>query len=178
MVKDKNNFSKLRAYARCIENKYKRLFDMDYSSLYDKLSSNEAPMAIYAILTREALRDEWLKDKTIKNKILNLTYGGYYKDKETSNNWPRHSRNVIKNIFIGNDELKEFFNNSNDNYWKDIEDEDKTIMVLLASSNLEIRQNSNEKISQKGEEINEDFPIYKGSSIQCKGFGFLLYVEV
>lgn len=164
----------LKADAIELERTYLDLFMLDYGNLFYRLAAN-APRAVFAILTREALRKYWLvydSDLDRRNRYgLYVNFGIY--------------DSIKKNLLLANkvksilgDDLKILKRNTQA-MWDPIERPEVKIMVISMRSGSFIK-NAGEFSEKLGaSDVNEKFLFLNGLEYQCNDESYeLRYMEV
>ncbi len=162
MEENKDNMAILKADAIQMERAYLGLFDLDHYKLYFRLLEN-APKAIFAILTREAFRKYWIGDEASEEIFSSL---------ENSVLVP----NKVKDI-LGED-LKIVKKNTQA-MWDNIEEPEVKLLVINIHAGSFVK-NAGEFSEKLGaEDVNNKLLIFKGLEYQCNNQTYeLLYMEV
>lgn len=161
MIDNSNNMSLLKADVLQLEREYKRLFHLDFQSLYFKLL-NAAPKAIYAMMTRQFFRD-YLFDKDVDPNIKRSITENLSKPDKIS-------------VHLESDVI--YVDRNTSGNWDPIEPPSRKVMVLYAGNasvrNADVR---GEQIAPSA--VNEHFPILRGLDIQStSSSSFVFYMEV
>ncbi|MBQ7214376.1 MAG: hypothetical protein IJS39_00130 [Synergistaceae bacterium] len=184
IIDHKDDMPKIKAALQEIAEKHYELFSMQSANLV-RLFLERAPMAIFAMLMREDMREDimakvddeedymrganidenhdvLLSFSDISENILNMVQVGRY--------------DVLKRIL--GDNLKEF-SGVTEGYWKDIEPVGRRCMILRMESGNFIRPASQSGADMSADDVNGNFLIlngidYKSNSSYLK----LLYMEV
>ena len=164
----------LKADAIELERSYLSLFTLDYGNLYYRLLEN-APRAIFAFLTREALRKYWLvydSDKECRDRYgLYVTFNIYESIKKEL-----LLATKVKGIL--KDDLKILKRNTQA-MWDPIERPEVKIMVISIHGGSFIKNAGefSEKLGSR--EVNEKFLLLNGLEYQCNDASYeLCYMEV
>lgn len=184
------NMAVLKADIIELEREYFGLFQLNYFELYYRFLNN-APKAIFAILTRDVFRKYWIQSEgspndtyqiynSIKKELLSSSdiytsyspalYYLYSKEKEV------HSFDKLKEI-LGND-LKIVKRNTQA-MWDPIERPEVKIMVLNIQSGTFIKNAGEFSEKLSATDVNEKFLKFNGLEYQCNNESYeLLYMEV
>lgn len=162
MIENMDNMALLKVDVTILEQEYLDLVILDHVALFEKLQ-NEAPKAIFVLLTCDAFRSYWIGEtandgiyKTIKSKLLPI---------------PK-----IKEV-LGND--LEIIKRNTQAMWDPIERPEVEVMVLRIENNTFIK-NAGEFSEKLGSlDVNYQFLKLKGLEYQCNDETLeLLYMEV
>lgn len=164
MIDNRDNMALLKADVYALENTYMGLFRLDYFNLYMTLV-NEAPKAIYALLTRPALREFYLGE-----------------------NVPSRITRSLRTDIIPYDKIYEHIRadvrvvqRDTQGMWDPIERGDVDLMVLfIAPSGAFVKSYQGPLDEKLGfADINEKFALLKGLEYQCNSSSYeLVYMEV
>lgn len=160
MKEYKENMSILKADARQLEREYIGLFKLDHEKLYFWLFEN-APKAIFAILTIDAFRTFWIGEQ--KNERV-----------------AKHIRNTlmisVKRIL--GDNLKIVKKNTQ-SMWDQIESEGVVVMLISIASGAFVKSAGGSGDELAYTDVNEKFLKLNGLQYQCNNKAYeLLYMEV
>lgn len=166
IFENKDDMAKIKANICMIEENYLELFKLNYLELYNLLIEN-APLAIFAILMNESMREYFLNQDSsifeadkIHNQIVELVANKY----------------KLK-VSLGK-ELK-IFRGDTEAYWKDIEPKGKKCMILSIEDGNYIKNAGvfGEELSSK--DINGKFIILDGIDYKSNStYKQLIYMEV
>lgn len=164
MEEHRDHMALLKADVIEMEKEYLGLFRLDYKALYFRLLRT-APKAVFAILTRDALRGYWLRedeDQSIRSNIKSSFM----------------SVGIIKNIMGGDLKIKRK-NTQDSHIWELVEDSDVPVMVFMMESDVYIRSAGQSSEKWSCGDINGQFRKFDGLEYQCNHSGYeLLYMEV
>lgn len=161
MESHKDDMAILKADVMELEKEYRGLFELDFYSLFFRLSKS-APKAIFAILTRDFFRKFWI-DESAETRIYNAV---------------KAMLTPVKLKEILEDDLK-IEKRDTQSGWDTIELPEKKIMVLRIENNSFVRNCDDrlEKLSYT--DVNEKMLKFNGLDYQCNDKNIeLLYMEV
>lgn len=162
MEENKENMAILKADAIQLEKEYLGLFELDYFKLYSRLANN-APKAIFAILTRDVFRKFWIGEEADE---------GIYNHIKSS----MLTKTKVKEILGEN--LKIVKRNTQA-MWDPIERPETKLMVIQIQPGTFIKNAGefSEKLSY--DDVNDKLLRFNGLEYQCNNENHeLLYMEV
>ena len=174
IINNKDDMARIKANIKKIELNYMEIYKFDFHQLY-YLLQKEAPMAIFAILMNDNMRDYYIdEENTGKNRYL------------TSGNLSKVINEKIISLVSNKTDLKEklgdelkTFKGDTEAYWKDIEPKDKHFMIIDMRDGNYIRNSGcfGEEISSS--DVNGKFLILDGIDYKSNNkYQELLYMEV
>ena len=185
-----NNYDmpKIKAALKQIEQNYIHIFKLDYRNLFFKFRF-KAPMAIFAMLTIDKMRELYLFNDKGEEKLSK--YIKTLEDCDAIEYWQKYfdDKKEIVELISGKeyitplekilgDNLK-VFKGATNGYWKDVEPKGKKFMILKIESGNFIRASGESGQELSREDVLNKFVIvdgidYKSNSDTNK----LLYMEV
>lgn len=162
MKENKENMALLKAYASQMEKEYYELFKLEHEHLYFRLAE-DAPKAVFALLTIDAFRKFWIGDcahiKVLSNIKTNLL-----------------QTNEVKKIL--GDDLRIVKRNTQA-MWDSIVTPDKKVMVISIASGTFIKNAGNFSEKLSADDVNHKLVKLNGLEYQCNNESLeLLYMEV
>lgn len=174
IIENKDDMAKIKANIKEIELNYMGIYKLDYHQLY-YLLQKEAPMAIFAILMNDNMRDYYIDEENSKKSRYS-----------TSGNLSKIINEKIKLLVSDKEDLKrtfgeqlKIFKGDTESYWKDIEPKGKKYMIIDMESGNYIRNSGSfgEEISSL--DVNGKFLILDGIDYKSNSKDKeLLYMEV
>lgn len=179
MCDNKDNIAVLKADAKEML-KYKSLFSADFYRLYFYLYEN-APKAIFAILTIEKLREYWLGDMQICKDSVGFDEIAkepekviYYHIKD--NFLGAANINTLKETL--GDDLKIVTRDTN-GMWDTLETDEVKVMIIETASQINVKNIGQAKEKLECKDVKYKFPILNGLEFQCSNASqSLMYMEV
>lgn len=161
MESHKDDMAVLKADVMELEKEYSGLFELDFYSLFFRLSKN-APKAIFAILTRDFFRKYWIGESA-NTKI--------YTAVKAMLNPAKLKKILADDLLIEKRDTQ--------NGWDTIELPEKPVMVLRIESNAFVR-NCDDRLEKLAyNDVNGKMLKFKGLDYQCNDKSIeLLYMEV
>lgn len=167
IIDNKDNFGKIKADVKEIENKYIGLFDLNYYELFHQLLE-EAPLAIFAIIMNKNLRNYFLCEKDDSKEG---TFKVYEKITKLILNINSYRESL-------GDSLKSFAG-ATEAYWKDIEPSNKRFMILKIQNGNYVRNSGRVGEELGYSDIKDKFIIIDGLDYKSNNSSHeLLYMEV
>lgn len=162
-----DDMAMLKADAIQLEREYLALFALDYGALYYRLEQN-APKAVFAILTRDAFRNYWIGKGDASRWNSKEIYESIKKTLLSTTN--------VKEIL--GDDLKIVKRNTQA-MWDPIERPEVKLMVISIANGTFIK-NAGEFSEKLGaSDINQKFVKFNGLEYQCNDENYeLMYMEV
>lgn len=188
IIKNNDDMSKIKAALKQIEQNYIHIFKLDYRNLFFKFRF-KAPMAIFAMLTIDKMRELYLFNDKGEEKLSK--YIKTLEDCDAIEYWQKYfdDKKEIVELISGKvyitplekilgDNLK-VFKGATNGYWKDVEPKGKKFMILKIESGNFIRASGESGQELSREDVLNKFVIvdgidYKSNSDTNK----LLYMEV
>ena len=173
LEKAQNAFAKIKSILRVIINDYKRLFDLDYRHFFWRMEDH--PIVIVCLLMNPESRKYYLptcefdgtKEDLSKNEYKNKIYKWLKKE--------IYEVSFIKKLTPC---LRTYSNLEYE--WRDLEDKDKSYMILRLPDNAAVRPIGQVREKYTGSDINGEFKIIEGLSYQYNRNDklYLFYIEV
>ena len=174
IIDNKDDMARIKANIKKIELDYMGIYKFDYHQLY-YLLQKEAPMAIFAILMNDNMRDYYI-DKENSGNFRYLSSG----------NLSKAINEKIVSLVSNKEDLKKklgeqlkIFKGDTEAYWKDIEPKGKKIMIIDMEEGNYIRNSGSfgEEISLS--KVKGKFLILDGIDYKSNNkYKELLYMEV
>lgn len=178
MEENKDNMALLKADVIQMEMEYVGLFYLNYYKLYFRLLEN-APKAIFVILTRAPFRKLWLGDFPALPQFLfrNLSMGKEANEKIYKSIESLLHNNAMLKSLLG-DDLKIVKRNTQA-MWDPIERPEVKLMVIKIAPGTFVK-NAGEFSEKFGDaDVNNKFLLFNGLEYQCNNeANELLYMEV
>ncbi|MBP3576946.1 MAG: hypothetical protein J6K15_02435 [Lachnospiraceae bacterium] len=151
MVENKEDFPMLKRLASTLEQEYSNLFAYDFDGVFYKLR-NEAPKAVYAILTRQALRELWMAPTVheVENKVGKLI-------KSEFTNW-NEARKILGEDF-------RMFKGTAWQSWEQAVEKNTKVLVLRVAEYTEVRSKDSTEDIYNYQRVKNELPILNG--LEC-----------
>lgn len=158
LIEEKDNYPSVKATLNMIVRFYRRLFRVDVVRLFSKLK-DEAPLAIFAMLMNDELREELKSVAHIWKEIEKLHQDAAIISKL--------GPNLVR--FAGETE----------GYWKNLRDIGNKYMVISMPSGSLVGSPEDNKIEYPADEVNGKYLIFNGLIYKSNNrFISLVYMEV
>lgn len=162
MEENRESLSVLKRDAIVMEQKYLELFKSNNQDTYYRLL-NTAPKAIYAILTRDALKKVWLDEKE-NIDIFNNMKSAIFKGAKAKKILGKDLKVVKQNTYAA---------------WYPIEDSEKKLMVIYMAPSVYVRNAGTRGKIFTDIDVNNKLLVFNGLEYLCNyGYYELLYMEV
>lgn len=162
MEKNRESLSVLKRDAIVMEQMYLELFKSNNQDTYYRLL-NTAPKAIYAILTRDALKKVWLDEKE-NIDIFNNMKSAIFKGAKAKKILGKDLKVVKQNTYA---------------VWYPIEDREKKLMVIYMAPSVYVRNAGTRGKIFTDIDVNNKLLVFNGLEYLCNyGYYELLYMEV
>jgi hypothetical protein len=167
IIQNRDNMPVIKASIKELETNYIGLFKLNYLELYNNLITN-APLAIFAILMNETLREYFIKNEKSSGNTIKIY--------EALTNFVTNNQTKLKE-YLGS-ELKIFKGNTQA-YWKDLEPTGKKCMILRMVAGNYIRNAGAFGQDFSSTDVNDKFLILDGIDYKSNNLSHeLLYMEV
>lgn len=175
MEENKDSLSVLKRDAILMEQKYLELFKSNNHDIYYRLL-NTAPKAIYAILTRDALKKVWLDERdnieiytNMKSSILTGIKAKKILGKDLR----------VVNVDAGGGDYRILSFNIRNKIWYPVEGFGKKLMVINIEQGVFVRNAGAYSEKLTATDVNNKLLVFDGLEYQCdRGHFELLYMEV
>ncbi len=187
IFENKEDMPFMKSAAKEIYDKYLGIFKIDYPFFFERFN-DEVPIIIYAVLMNNNMRNFFLDNEDIKNKLqskytlstLSKAKNTIYSKFEIFNNRDDENYNETQAIEKIMEKIKlHTFKGATDGYWKDLEVKGTKVMVLYIPAGTFIRNSNKPKEELSTEEVNGKFLllnglVYKSNTAQSS----IVYMEV
>jgi hypothetical protein len=174
-IENKNdNIAYLKSAADEIAKNYFDTFEMYSNYVFDKYK-DISQLFIYAILMNSKLRNDFLKDTSVKKGLEIFSLSGLKRGvNKSSLNKKVDLFNIIDNLNCINT-----VENNTENYWKKQEDEKSKVMILSISDDTFIKSAANNEKELSSKDINGNFQILSGLRYKSKKKTFnIIYMKI
>ena len=169
IIDHEEDFIYLKETVKKIYSDYFEIFKIDFRYFYNDFSK-EAPLVIFAILANKDLRNIFLSDNEIKEKLKTFAYTYYSKLYINGTACPLDSY-LFKTI--------KSFAGITDGYWKDLEVKGKEFMIISIEEGNFLRNQAKAGEELKASDVKFNYIIIDGIDYKSNNAGHnIFYMEV